>query len=194
MHTSSSCFLCNLLCECAGSAAVRLYSPTDGTRLVTRFPFQRRPKFATNETAVPTSVRRRPLCRKEIASRCYSRKSFERNAVRSTRSVEFPKVALLARRVRTRRRWTTDATATATTCSREQNPSSRISSARRTPGFQSRVRALHGVVAVAVDAPPRQVYGPPLRPTSTYPSRGVCRCPELVRTVLLRVSDGPRSR
>ena len=58
--------------------------------------------------------------------------------------MEFLKVKLLAHRALTRRRRTTDATATAATYSREQNPSSRILSARRSPGLQRRVRALYG--------------------------------------------------
>ena len=76
--------------------------------------------------------------------------SFEHvDAVPSSRSVEFLKVALLAHRALTWRRWTAEATSTVATCSQEQNPSSRIppgtGNARRPPGLQRRVRALHGV-------------------------------------------------
>jgi len=62
-----------------------------------------------------------------------------------TRSVEFPKVALLAHRTRTRPGWTGAATATAETCSRDVNLATWMTSAWRSPGFRRRVRALHRV-------------------------------------------------
>ena len=85
-----------------------------------------------------------PLCRKKNASSAYSR-IVVCMSTRSSRSVEFLKVALPAHRAHTRRRWTADATSTAATCSREQNSSSRIPPAKRSPGLQRRLRALHGV-------------------------------------------------
>jgi hypothetical protein len=59
-----------------------------------------------------------------------------------TRSVEFPKVALLAHGKRTRPRWTAAATATAETCSRYLNLSTRMTSARRSLGSLRRQRDL----------------------------------------------------
>jgi hypothetical protein len=60
-----------------------------------------------------------------------------------TRSVEFPKVALLAHGKRTRPRWTAAVTAMAETYSRDLNLSTRMTSARRSLGSLRRLRDLY---------------------------------------------------
>jgi len=94
--------------------------------------------------STPPTAHPRPLCHTKSGSsgRAYSRIVVRAPGGRFTRSVEFPKVALLAHGKRTRPRWTAAATATAETCSRDLNLSTLMTSARRSLGSLRRLRDL----------------------------------------------------